>query len=197
MTLWPLPAGLRRSTLRVAVLSCGLSAGAALGGPVAVGAVYPVPAAVPVAAVPPVQAAAPPRVTVGLPGAGTLTVTFALRDFLLNRDAPNVLTLHTPWGAQRGTLSGTPHPDPERRAYYARLTPLRWPLAAPAGTRAGRYPARVEGQLFSCAVRAGTCSARSVSVPVTLSVRPDGRVQSLGVRVDDPALRQGSLRLRP
>lgn len=179
MMLWPLHARLIRAAVRVAALSGGLTAGAALGSPGAVGATHPSPA------------------SAGLLEAGTLTVTFALRDFLLNREAPNVLTLHTPWGAQRGTLSGAPHPDPERRAYYARLTPLRWPLSAPAGTRAGRYPARVEGQLFSCAVRGGTCSARTVSVPVTLSVRPDGRVQSVGVRLDDPVLRQGSLRLRP
>ena len=189
MMLWPLPARLIRAAVRVAALSGGLTAGAALGSPVAMGVAYPAPASAPA------QTARPPRVTAGLPEAGTLTVTFDLRDFLLNREAPNVLTLHTPWGAQRGTLSGTPHP--ERRAYYARLTPLRWPLSAPAGTRAGRYPARVEGQLFSCAVRGGTCSARTVSVPVTLSVRPDGRVQSVGVRLDDPVLRQGSLRLRP
>ncbi|MFC6749134.1 hypothetical protein M8445_07500 [Deinococcus aquaticus] len=193
MMPWPLPARLIRAAVWAPVLSCGLTVGAALGGPVAVGAAYPALAS----AAAPAQTAAPPRVTAGLPEAGTLTVTFALRDFLLNREAPNVLTLHTPWGAQRGTLSGAPHPDPERRAYYARLTPLRWPLSAPAGTRAGRYPARVEGQLFSCAVRGGTCSARTVSVPVTLSVRPDGRVQSVGVRLDDPVLRKGSLRLRP
>ncbi|GGR70905.1 hypothetical protein GCM10008959_35810 [Deinococcus seoulensis] len=128
---------------------------------------------------------------------GTLTLTFALRDFLLNREAPNRLTLTTPWSTHEGVLSGAPHPDPARRAYYARPAPLRWPLLAPAGTRPGPYPARVAGQLFTCAVSGGTCSVRAVTLPVTLRVQPDGRVQPLGVQLDDPALRGAPLRLRP
>lgn len=53
-----------------------------------------------------------------------LTVTFALRDLLVNRTAPNRLTLHTPWGDAEGSPPPAPCiPSPSSRAILDRCVP--------------------------------------------------------------------------
>ncbi|MFC6801581.1 hypothetical protein ACFQDE_07460 [Deinococcus caeni] len=123
---------------------------------------------------------------------GSLTVSFPLRGHLISSDAPNRVTLNTPWQEVRAAPQGRPHPL--RRGYHAQLAPLRLPLRVPAGTPAGRYAAQVRALLFSCAEGAGTCSARTVTLPVTLDVRADGRVLTAPLSVTDTHLRGGDLR---
>lgn len=128
----------------------------------------------------------------GVAAAGSVTVSFPLRGYLISSDAPNRVTLTTPWQEVSAAPQGRPHPL--RRGYHAHLTPLRLPLRVPAGTPAGRYAAQVRALLFSCAEGAGTCSARTVTLPVTLDVRADGRVLSAPLSVTDAHLRGGDLR---
>lgn len=123
---------------------------------------------------------------------GSLTVSFPLRGHLISSDAPNRVTLTTPWQEVSAAPQGRPHPL--RRGYHAHLTPLRLPLSVPAGTPAGRYAAQVRALLFSCATGSRICAARTVTLPVTLDVRTDGRVLTAPLSVTDADLRGGSLR---
>lgn len=128
----------------------------------------------------------------GVAAAGSVAVSFPLRGHLISSDAPNRVTLTTPWQEVSAAPQGRLHPL--RRGYHAHLTPLRLPLRVPAGTPAGRYAAQVRALLFSCAEGAGTCSARTVTLPVTLDVRADGRVLTAPLSVTDAHLRGGDLR---
>ncbi|MBX8467259.1 hypothetical protein [Deinococcus sp. RIT780] len=123
---------------------------------------------------------------------GSLTVSFPLRGYLISSDAPNRVTLTTPWQEVSAAPQGRPHPL--RRGYHAQLAPLRLPLRVPAGTPAGRYAAQVRALLFSCAAGARVCAARTVTLPITLDVRADGRVLTAPLSVTDADLRGGSLR---
>lgn len=118
-----------------------------------------------------------------------LHISFALKDYLLSREAPSTLKFTTPWGTAQGIPSGQAHADAAFAGYYAKLRMLSLRVNIPAGTRPGAYPARLNGQLFACAAREKLCTRRELDVPLTVYVLAAGQVRpSTPLRLTDELL---------
>lgn len=116
----------------------------------------------------------------------TLSVTFGLRELLLNRDAPNTVRLDTPWGQASGEISGTGHPDAKFSDYYGSVRSLGLRVRVPAGTRPGVYPAKLSAQLFTCDQKRGLCAMQDTSVTVNMRVLATGEAgQGRPLRLTD------------
>jgi hypothetical protein len=121
-----------------------------------------------------------------------LTVTFPVREMLLNRTAPNRLTLHTPWGDAAGIPSGPAHVQPEFKSYFGSLRPLLLQVPVPPNVRPGLYTARLSGPLFVCDTRARVCLRRDLNLAVDVRVLPGGQTPlSTPLPVTDAVLRPG------
>ncbi|MDV6375835.1 hypothetical protein [Deinococcus arenicola] len=119
----------------------------------------------------------------------TLSVNFGLRELLLNRDAPNIVRLATPWGQTSGGVGGTGHPDAKFSSYYSSVRPVGLRVRVPAGTRPGIYPAKLSAQLFTCDQKRGLCAMRETSVAVNVQVLAAGEVrQNRPLRLTDELL---------
>lgn len=116
-----------------------------------------------------------PQVTASAGAPVTLTVTFPLKDVLLNRAAPNRLTLSTPWGSVAGIPSGPVHAQPEFKSYFGSLRPLLLRVPVPANVRPGLYAARLSGPLFVCNTRAAICVRRDLNLAVNVRVLSAGQ----------------------
>ncbi|WP_064015238.1 hypothetical protein [Deinococcus puniceus] len=119
-----------------------------------------------------VPAAPVPQVTAHAGAAVSLTVTFPLKEVLLNRAAPNRLTLYTPWGGAAGAPSGAVHTQPEFKSYFGSLRPLLLRVPVPPNVRPGLYAARLSGPLFVCNTKAAICVRRDLNLAVNVRVMP-------------------------
>lgn len=112
---------------------------------------------------------------------------------LINRQAPNRLTLKTPWGSVQATPSGQEFPPAQTQFadYYGQLDPVRFQVAIPVGTSAGVYNGHLALQLFICNKRALICTQKNLTYPVSIRV---GNAQKPGVLNVNASALQRSLR---
>ncbi|MGX9685987.1 hypothetical protein ACTQ9L_02390 [Deinococcus wulumuqiensis] len=122
----------------------------------------------------------------------TLRVDLALRDTLLSREAPNLLTLQTPWGQLQTRPSGTAHRDPAYAGYFGQVRPMTLKVKVPAQVRAGRYAAQLTADLFVCDTADKLCTRRTLKLPVQLQVGKVARPGTLTLK--DEHLRPARLR---
>ena len=126
----------------------------------------------------------------------TLAVDYPAQDVLLNREAPNLLRLSTPWQTVEAKPSGTVHPDPALADYFGKVNPLLLRVTIPANTKSGAYAAKLSAQLFVCDKGQRTCIKRDQTFLLTISVGPKNTalpVQWLSLRASDlrpPTLRR-------
>ncbi|MDB5046911.1 MAG: hypothetical protein JWQ08_2961 [Deinococcus sp.] len=126
----------------------------------------------------------------GAPAA--LTVTFPLTAALLNRAAPNHLTLHTPWGGSAGVPTGPVHAQPEFKSYFGSVRPLSLRVPVPPNVRPGLYAARLSGPLFVCNTKAKVCLRRDLNLAVAVRVLPAGHpLLSSPLALTDAVLQPG------
>ena len=122
----------------------------------------------------------------------TLRVDLSTRELLLNREAPNLLTLRTPWGQAQTRPNGTPHRDPAYAGYFGQVRPALLKVRVPAATRAGRYAAQLTADLFVCDTGDKLCTRRTLKLPVQVQVGSAARPGTLTLK--DEHLRPGRLR---
>lgn len=106
---------------------------------------------------------------------------------LVNREAPNRLTLHTPWGNVQARPSGQGFPSlqTEFADYYGRLDAVRFQVAVPGGTRPGVYNSHLALQLFICNKRALICTQKNLTYPVSIRVGNVQKAATLKVNVSE------------
>lgn len=121
-----------------------------------------------------------------------LRVNLALRDTLLSREAPNLLTLQTPWGQVQARPGGTAHGDPAYAGYFGQVRTTTLKVKVPAQVRAGRYAAQLTADLFVCDVADKLCTRRTLKLPVQLQVSKVARPGTLTLK--DEHLRPARLR---
>lgn len=122
----------------------------------------------------------------------TLRVDLALRDTLVNREAPNLLTLDTPWGQVQAQPSGTAHRDPAYAGYSGQVRPTVLKVKVPAQVTAGRYSGQLTADLFVCDTGDKLCSRRTLKLPVQVQVGNVARPVTL--TLGDEQLRPARLR---
>lgn len=144
-----------------------------------------------------IPAPVPPAViTVQAGQTASVTVNYPHRTALLNREAPNTVSLHTPWGNVAAKPTGTPHPDAQFSGYFGAVHPTQLKWSVPKKVAAGSYAANLSAQLFVCDSVQKMCSRRSLTLPITLKVVKTGDQlanQSVNLPLDDGR----SLRLWP
>ena len=115
--------------------------------------------------------------TVRLPAPGT--------GLLLNREAPNSVTLKTPWGQVKRPPTGPAFPGnaAEFSGYFQSVRPVTLSLRVPPGTKPGPYPGQLALQLFTCDKQELICKQRDLTYSVTIQV---GQVQK-GASLNVPA----------
>jgi hypothetical protein len=138
--------------------------------------------------IPPVPAT---QITAHAGQTAKLTVTFPLTTLLLNRAAPNRLTLHTPWGGAAGVPTGPVHAQSEFKSYFGSLRPLLLRVPVPPNVRPGLYAARLSGPLFVCNTKAAVCMRRDVNLAVNVRVLPAGQALPSGPLVLTDAVVEG------
>lgn len=119
------------------------------------------------------------RLSVVFPAAGS--------GLLLNREAPNRLTLSTPWGKATAQPSGTRHPSAEFAGYFASVRPSDLRLPLPATVRPGNYMAFVSAELFLCDTHDKICTRREFRWPLTVRVGATSQPGLLRLRASDLA----------
>lgn len=122
-----------------------------------------------------VPAAPVPQITAHAGAPAALTVTFPLKEVLLNRAAPNRLTLHTPWGSVAGVPTGPAHTLPPFKSYFGSLRPLLLRVPVPPNVRPGLYAARLSGPLFVCNTKVAICVRRDLNLAVNVRVLVAGQ----------------------
>lgn len=124
------------------------------------------------------------------PGQTTaLQVQLATRDLLVNREAPNRLTLTTPWGKAQVQPGGTPHRNPAFASYFAQVRAMTFKVKVPASAKSGTYRAQLSGELFVCDIRDKVCTLRPIQVPVRIQVSASAQSLSKTLTLRDQDLR--------
>ena len=113
--------------------------------------------------------------TVRLPAAST--------GVLLNREAPNSMTLKTPWGELKQQPSGHPFPksNAEFSDYFQNIKPVSLSIKVPTGTKPGLYKTQLALQLFTCDKKELICKQKDLNYPVTIQVGKTQKNASLDV----------------
>lgn len=124
-----------------------------------------------------------------------MQVRLETQDILLSRDAPNRLTLSTPWGKVQAKLTGTAQRNPEFAAYYAQVRPVTLAAKVPATAKAGVYTGQFEAELFVCDKVDKMCLPRTVRGNVRLNVGNAAKAAVLTLK--DAQLRPKRLNLSP
>ena len=109
-------------------------------------------------------------------GAGqqiTLAVQYP-QGALLNRQAPNVLRLSTPWQVQHVRPKGTPHPDRALADYFGQVSPMHLNVKVPPQTPPGVYPAKLSASLFVCDQAERLCTRRDLNFALSIRVQKTG-----------------------
>ena len=128
-----------------------------------------------------------------------LRVDFGARELLLSREAPNLLTLRTPWGQVTARPAGTAHRDPAYAGYFGQVRPSVLKVKVPAQVTAGRYAAQLSADLFVCDVGDKLCTRRTLKFPVQLQVGNVARPVTLTLQDEHlrlPRLRRTGITLR-
>ena len=136
-----------------------------------------------------------PPETVLLARAGqtaSMRVDLGTRELLLSREAPNLLTLRTPWGQVQTRPNGTPHRTPAYAGYFGQVRPALLKVRVPAAIRAGRYAAQLTADLFVCDTGDKLCTRRTLKLPVQVQVGNVARPGTLTLK--DEHLRPSRLR---
>lgn len=132
-------------------------------------------------------APAPAPVTLHGQAGQLLTLTVRLpalsTGVLLNRGAPNSVTLKTPWGQTKKQPAGQPFPkdDKEFSDYFQQLQPITLKLKVPAGTPSGPHNAQLALHLFTCDKKERLCKQKDLTYPVTIHVGKMQRNATLNV----------------
>ena len=125
----------------------------------------------------------------------SLRVQLATQEMLVNREAPNRLTLTTPWGKTQVQPSGTRHSNPAFASYFAQVKPMTFKVNVPASVKPGNYPAQLGGELFVCDIREKVCTLRPVQVPVRIEVSASAQIRSTTLTLRDQDLKPRGRRL--
>ncbi|MDO4246733.1 MAG: hypothetical protein Q4C89_11980 [Deinococcus sp.] len=125
----------------------------------------------------------------------TLRVQLATRDTLVSHEAPNRLTLTTPWSKTQVQPSGTRHSNPAFASYFAQVKPMTFKVSVPASVKPGNYPAQLGGELFVCDMRDKVCTLRPVQVPVHIRVGATAQIRSTTLTLRDQDLKPRGRRL--
>ena len=129
----------------------------------------------------------PPVPSVQPGGTVSLSVRYQATE-LLNRRAPNTLTLVTPWQQTTVTLTGPAHPGAQWADYFASVRPAQFELRVPLSAKKGLYHLNVAAQLFICNEHEQVCQLKKLSLPLTLWVAAPGpkqAAQTLSIRSQD------------
>lgn len=116
-----------------------------------------------------------PALQVGAQAGQVVTLTVRLPDastgILLNLDAPNTLSLQTPWAKTQAQPSGTPfRGQPEFEGYFSKVNPTALKVRIPAGTKPGAYNSELRLQLFTCDKKELICKQKDLTYRVTIRV---------------------------
>lgn len=93
---------------------------------------------------------------------------------LVNRDAPNLITLDSPWQRTQATPGGESFPaiQPELAGYFGKVNPTHLNMQIPASAAPGRYTGRLILQLFTCDKKNRICQQRHLTYPVNFNIGP-------------------------
>lgn len=108
-----------------------------------------------------------------------LQVLFPKENLLLNREAPNILKLHTPWEKITVLPSGTPHTDHQFRTYFGQVNPMKFKLKIPKKAALGKYQGQLKAEFFVCQLQHKQCTKRTLHTKVHIHITETGQAKPL------------------
>lgn len=99
-----------------------------------------------------------------------LQVLFPKAEILLNREAPNTMTLITPWNKTTLKPNGKIHQDNKFHAYFSQVYPMKLKFKVPLNTALGQYQGQLKAQFFVCELQDQQCTKRILQTKVHIYV---------------------------